>query len=296
VHSLRYYNPLIDIYGAIMRTHLIIPDTQSKPGVPSDHLTWIGRYIVDQRPDVIVHLGDHADFPSLSVYDRGKSSFHSRRYHDDLACAKRDFRMLNQPLVDHNIQKRKNKDRQYNPERHITLGNHEHRLSKAIEADAVQLEGLVSLRDLCYEDFGWTVHPFLKPVIIDGVHYAHYFYQPNTGRPYGGANLELRLKNIGHSFTMGHQQGKLIAARHLSDGTTQRGLVVGSCYLHDEDYKGPQANHHWRGIVVKHEVRNGNYDLMEVSLDYLCRRYEQMSLKTYLREKYPEMELTLKDV
>jgi hypothetical protein len=53
----------------------------------------------------------------------------------------------------------------------------------------------------------------------------------------------------------------------------QRGLIVGSYYQHDEDYKGPQGNHHWRGIIVKHEVRDGNYDMMEVSMDFLRERY-----------------------
>ena len=31
------------------RTHLVIPDTQAKPGVPTDHLGWIGEYILDRR-------------------------------------------------------------------------------------------------------------------------------------------------------------------------------------------------------------------------------------------------------
>jgi hypothetical protein len=72
---------------------------------------------------------------------------------------------------------------------------------------------------------------------------------------------------------MGHQQGKQQAEMYRSDGTVVRGLVVGSCYLHDEVYLGPQANHYWRGIVVLHEVQHGNYDLMEVSLKYLRDKY-----------------------
>lgn len=48
-----------------MRTHLVIPDTQAKDGVPNDHLGWIGEYIMDRRPDCIIHLGDHADMPAL---------------------------------------------------------------------------------------------------------------------------------------------------------------------------------------------------------------------------------------
>ena len=37
------------------QNHLIIPDTQVKPGVNTSHLEWCGKYIVDSKPDVIVH-------------------------------------------------------------------------------------------------------------------------------------------------------------------------------------------------------------------------------------------------
>ena len=55
-----------------------------------------------------------------------------------------------------------------------------------------------------------------------------------------------------------------------------------NCYLHEEDYKGPQGNTHWRGIIIKHEVAGGEYDPMFVSLDYLCRRYEGISLDRFM--------------
>jgi len=45
-----------------------------------DHLTWAGQYAVDKKPDVIVHIGDHWDMPSLSHYDKGTKSFEGRRY------------------------------------------------------------------------------------------------------------------------------------------------------------------------------------------------------------------------
>ena len=48
---------------------LVIPDCQIKEGVPTDHLTWAGKAIVDYRPDVVVNLGDFADMPSLSTHD-----------------------------------------------------------------------------------------------------------------------------------------------------------------------------------------------------------------------------------
>ena len=93
-----------------------------------------------------------------------------------------------------------------------------------------------------------------------------------TGRPYGGV-IHTRLKNLGFSFTMGHQQGLEVAIRPLNNGECHRGLIAGSFYQHEEEYKGPQANEHWRGCIYKHEVEKGNYCLMELSMDYLLNKW-----------------------
>ena len=84
--------------GPSMTTHLVIPDTQVKPGVPLDHLSWIGEYIVERKPDVVVHLGDHWDFPSLSAYDRGKKAMEGRRYTDDVDAGNEGMNLLTTPI------------------------------------------------------------------------------------------------------------------------------------------------------------------------------------------------------
>jgi hypothetical protein len=53
------------------RMHIVIPDVQAKPGVRLDHLDWVGNYIAEKKPDVIVCIGDFADMEALSAYDRG---------------------------------------------------------------------------------------------------------------------------------------------------------------------------------------------------------------------------------
>lgn len=264
------------------RIHVVIGDTQAKEGVPTDHLSWIGRYLVDQfaGQDVcVVHLGDHFDMPSLSSFDKGKRAMEGRRYKTDIRAGNKAFDLLNEPLQRYNA-KRRARDR-WHPELHFLLGNHENRIARACEADA-QLEGVISFDDFNVKSWGWTVHDFLEPVVIDGVTYSHYFYHPNTGRPYGGENLFTRLKQIGHSFTMGHQQTTNWASRPVGKGR-QCGLVCGATYLHDEDYLGPQGNAYWRGIVVCHQVENGAYDPMMVSLDFLCRKYQRQTLAEYMR-------------
>jgi len=55
-----------------MRKHIMIPDCQVTPDTPTDHLRWIGEYIVEQKPDAIINIGDFADMESLSFFDKGK--------------------------------------------------------------------------------------------------------------------------------------------------------------------------------------------------------------------------------
>ena len=172
---------------------------------------------------------------------------------------------------------------QWWPQRDILHGNHCDRVSRAAESDA-QLEGLLSLDDLDYARLGWTVHPFLKVVELDGVSYSHFFYNPLTGRPYGGQAMA-RLKTIGHSFTMGHQQILDYATRYVS-GRSQHALICGTAYLHDETYLGWQGNCQWRGIIVCRDVIGGSYSPAFMSLDYLCRKYESMELPDFVWQKY----------
>lgn len=264
------------------RIHVVIGDTQAKPGVPTNHMSWMGQYIVDHFAEnypakdvTLIHVGDHWDMPSLSSYDFGTKSAEGRRVRSDIDAGNRAFDLLCEPLAKFN--KGRPKSKQWWPDRHLTLGNHEDRITRACELDA-KLDGVISLDQLNASKWGWKVHEFKKPVVIDGVHYAHFFYNPNTGRPYSGENLHLRLKTIGHTFTMGHQQGCNYAMRPVGDHM-HHGLVVGSTYLHNEKYLGPQTRKYWRGIVVCHQVERGSYDPMFISLDYLCRRYTGKTLK-----------------
>jgi hypothetical protein len=159
------------------------------------------------------------------------------------------------------------------------------RINKAIENDP-KLDGLMSPDDLKYKDFGWNVHNFLKIVEIDGVSYSHYFTLPLSGNPVGGT-ITNRLNKIGFSFCAGHQQTYEVGVKSLNNGKVIRGLVCGSFYIEDEIYRGPQGNNEFRGIFLLNEVHDGNYSLIEISLDYLCRRYENMPIWKFVKMKYP---------
>lgn len=254
-------------------THLFIPDTQCKAGISLDYLRWVGEYIIRKKPDVIIHAGDHADMESLSSYDKGKKSAEGKRVQRDINAAIEGMEALLEPL--YNLQQSELErygEIKYKPRLLITLGNHEDRINRYVESTP-ELEGFLSIDNLKYTEFGFEVIPFLTPIEVGGIFYCHYFQNVMTGKPLSGTAANM-LKVLGKSFTAGHRQQLDIATRYLqADGTQQYGLIAGACYKHEEGYKGVQGNHHWRGIVVKHRVKDGSYDPLFVSLDWLEQEY-----------------------
>lgn len=235
----------------------VIPDTQVRPGVSTAYLDWIAQYLKEKKPDYTVHLGDHWDLPSLSSYDRGKRAAENRRVYKDIEAGNQALRKLG------GIPGWKC----------LLRGNHEQRLERYIE-DHAELDGVLSLDGL--DSAGWQVAPFLQVVNIAGIAFSHYFPRGPGGRitqtRQGAPNAKAMIQREMRSCIAGHLQGLDTAIMHTGNRTV-RGIIAGSCYLHDESYLSPQGNNHWRGILLLHEAYQGDFNLCEVSLKYLERRY-----------------------
>ena len=247
---------------------LVIPDTQVKPGISLDYLSHIGQYIVDKKPDVVVHLGDHWDMPSLSSYDFGKRQYEGRRYKADIEAGNQGMMELLGPLYDYNARQRINKKRPYVPRLVFLTGNHEQRIQRAVDNDA-KLEGLIGYEDLMLQE--WEVYKFLEVVEIEGIAFSHYFTTGVAGKPASTANAMLNKKH--QSCIAGHQQGRQIATAYKANGEPITAIIAGSAYPHEEDYLGAQGNKHWRGIIMLYEAKNGSFDESFISLNYLKNKY-----------------------
>lgn len=243
---------------------LLIPDTQVKPGVDITHLEKLGRWIADVRPDVIVHIGDHWDMASLSSYDRGTAKAEGRRLREDIEAGNNAMQVLLAPMRHLQWKQRESRRAIYRPDMHFCIGNHEERVLR-YENTHPELEDVLGFHNLDLSD--WSVHPYRQPVSLGGTDFCHYFYNPLSGKPYGGS-AEYRLNKLKRSFVQGHEQG---FKYHIEAVGNKRihGLVAGSFYSHDEDYKGPQANNHWRGFCVLNNVHDGMYDLEVIDIDSL---------------------------
>jgi len=247
--------------------HVWIPDTQLRPGVPVQHIQAAGNYIAEKKPGTVVVGGDWFDLPSLSVYEKpGSKFFEDVSFQSDIDFGNDQWDSFMAPI---------RKKRNYNPRVVFVEGNHEYRMQRAINNDPTRLDGVMGRHLLGpYLDTDVEWHDFLDIVTIDGIMYSHYFCNPQSlMRGVLGGTSDNRLNKLKGSFTQGHQQTLITGSQYKPDGSRIRALVAGSFYQHDEEYAGPQGHNYWRGIIYKHEVKDGDYDLMEVSLDYLLRNY-----------------------
>ena len=243
------------------RMHIVIPDAQVRPGVNTDHMMHIGNYIAEKKPDELICIGDFWDFPSIGTYDRGTLKAEGRRFNRDVAAGNDAMDRLMLPIQ---------REMEVNPwqmRKTFTFGNHEDRATRYANL-MPELEGTVTLDDLNLKRHGWETHEFLKVVKIDGIEYCHYFTSGVMGRPAASAAVVLRERQC--SATQGHVQHTDIA---MHKKTQKIALFCGTCYTHDEDYLGPQGNNQRRQIIVKHEVEDGCYDPMFVSLAFLKKAY-----------------------
>jgi predicted MPP superfamily phosphohydrolase len=251
---------------------LIIPDQHSKPGVSNERFKWLGNLIVARQPDVIVNLGDMFDFPSLSSYDKGKMSSENKRYKYDLEAGIQAQEFMFTPLDDYNRGRKK----KYLPAKHITLGNHEARLMRAVQENA-QLEFTMSESDLQLERFGWNVTPYKQSIEIFGIYFSHYFPSGVMDRPIGGENMgRTILKKTHRSAIQGHNHQLSLGVDTNLEGKKMWGISAG-CFLAEnqiEDYVSITIQRTWwKGIIILNNCQNGDFDLECIRLETLKKEY-----------------------
>ena len=224
-----------------MSTHLVIPDAHAHPDYNNDRFSWLGHLIADVKPDHVICIGDWADMASLCSYDKGTKGFEGRRYKDDIASAVDAQERMMAPIL-----ARKKKL----PKFWMLIGNHEHRINTAISRDAAQLDGIISINDLQFNEHRWEIIEYEGStpgkLELDGIVYAHYFSSGVMGRPIGGIHpgYQLLTKHF-QSCTQGHVHTFDFCRRTRADGTNINGLVCGNYVDYFMEYAG-DANDMWR--------------------------------------------------
>ncbi len=255
---------------------LVIPDYHAHPDYDNDRAELIGRAIVDLRPDVVDCLGDFADMPSLSSYDKGTKGFEGRRYKRDVEACRDALSRLHAPLIELNEANKRNHKPRYKPQLEMQLGNHEARINRAANSTP-ELHGTLSIDNLGFEDYGWRVHDFNAPVIISGICFSHYFPSGVAGRPIGGENVCATLiRKLHLSAVVGHNHIYDYAARTRPNREKMFAVSAG-CFTHPdyvEEWCSTTEPMWDRGLVVINGAYNGYYrSLHHITLDELQESY-----------------------
>tara|TARA_R110000851_G_scaffold115675_2_gene241594 strand:- start:352 stop:1119 length:768 start_codon:yes stop_codon:yes gene_type:complete len=254
-----------------MTTHLIIPDQHAHPDFHNDRADWIGKLIADLKPDVVMNMGDAADLASLSAYDKGKASFQGRNYQADIESHLDFQERMWAPMW---------KLRKKLPRRIVLEGNHEHRITRALDIDP-QLKGNnygLSFDDLDFDRYYQDVVRYNSStpgiITVDGVSYSHYFISGVMARPIGGVNHASSLINKNFvSSTCSHSHLVDWAVRSNSQGKQMMGLVAGCYQDYDSPWAGGSNELWWSGVVVKRGVEDGVYSPEFISIDQLRKAY-----------------------
>lgn len=254
------------------KTVVVYSCAHADPSVGNERFDWLGQFLYDLRPDYVVDLGDGADMRSLNSYDTRKpEAIVSQNYEADIEVYNDSQERIRAPF------KRAKRKRP----RFIGFeGNHEHRIKTALTTDP-RLEGQkygVSFSHLQTKLWFDEYHEYENgaPALVsyDGVLYGHYVASGNFGSAMSTKHHGYSLvEKLACSATVGHSHKFNYYHKADARPSPLNGLVVG-CFKGAEETWAGQANSEWRkGLVVKREVEDGDYDLEWVSLKRLQKEY-----------------------
>jgi hypothetical protein len=257
----------------VTKNILVIPDPHGHPDHNNDRADWLGKFILDRKPDVVVNMGDTFDMPSLSTFDKGKASFNGASYEKDINSGLDFLDRLWNPIR----QAKKKK-----PYSVFLEGNHEHRLKRALETQP-ELAGDrygISYKNYQLTDYHNEVvyYEGQTPGIstIEGISFAHFLVSGLMGRPIGGEHHAASLISKNHSScVVAHSHTVDWAVRHTSTGQRIMGLVAGVYQDYKSGWAGACNNLWWPGIVYLRNASEGVYDPEFISLEALRREYSK---------------------
>lgn len=168
-------------------------DIHKKPGRTDEPVILAGRHAAATRPDMVVSIGDWLSLDSCSFHSAKGSKGDMARptFAADLEAGEESLWAFNRYAPD-------------DIERHITLGNHEHRAWRVAEMDP-KLMGDAPLRvQQLFARYGFKTHDFGKFLTIANVLFTHVPLNV-MGRPYGGKHSENTLAaDSARSLVWGH--------------------------------------------------------------------------------------------
>jgi hypothetical protein len=152
-------------------------------------------------------------------------------------------------------------------------GNHENRICRVMNATP-NLQGMWDQDVSGAIDLGWEFFPFGEIAKIHGINFCHYFKKPGQSKGYSGKYVTQHLNtNLMESSIQGHTHQFSYACQTSQLGKRIISIVAGCYFDHHEHYAGNDNNSWWRGVVILHNVVDGVFEVEQIGMETIKRRY-----------------------
>jgi len=251
------------------KTAVVFSCAHADPSISNERFSWVGEFLYDLRPELVLDLGDGADMRSLNTYDeRNPKRVVAQSYQGDVESYNDSQERLRWKF--RHAKKKK-------PYWIGFEGNHEYRIQKALAHDP-RLEGEkygVSFRHLQTEEWFDQYHGYENgaPSIARycGVDFAHFFSSGNYGSATSGIHHAYTIINNRHNSSVcGHSHKRDL---YFKDGAGSIGMVVGCLKGGKESWAGQANNEWWHGLVVMRDIEGGVFEPEFVSLKQIREMY-----------------------
>lgn len=226
-----------------------IGDAHDSPEIEDkSRFEWIGKYINQTKPDIVIQIGDFATLDSLNTHvpnetyaGKSKPTFMRDMESFNLAL---DAMQLNDGI-----------------ERHCTLGNHERRLW-LFEERAPEAYGMMQFElSRIFERHKWTMSPYGAIHYVGGVGFVHAPLN-RLGKTVGGKNAENTVANeLIHDLVFGHSHVER-TTRYSKIGANNYVISCNvGCALpdrHVEKYAEHSMSGGWSWGVMDLEIQHGH--------------------------------------
>ena len=260
-------------------TTLVIGDAHDEPGRDQSRFEALGNFIVANRPDNIVQIGDWGSYESISFHNRGRPLLQEgKRLVDDITSARDAYAKAFVPL--NNLRKRivSGKKRRYNPTVYWLEANHEYRIGRYIMENPV-LQGMLPENDLVFaERDGAILVPWKSYCHIEGVSFTHIPSSRRSSNPIGGEFVTRRAADFhDSSIVFGHTHRFLVHDNaRIREGVSHLTHAINVGWFGDfvPEYIDSEANlDWWSGLVLLTHVGNGQVDIATTTMDRVKQDY-----------------------
>lgn len=247
-----------------MKKLLVIPDTQITAGSSLDRFDAVGNYIVKQRPDHIVHLGDLMEMKLLwrkttkTRWSEADVQIAIEEITEEISHTNSALHKMFKGIEPLARRLKKSKKKPYKPTKSITLGNHDVRVDVFLEATQLDLDKDYTL------NLGWfdNVCNYGESLSIEGISFTH-------AGAFGdnGPSSHLNRREYQESLVVGHSH---LADCVLGRTISGRGMcqLMAGCFMDPKEldvihsYGSATPNYKaniWNGVVILHALDGKGY-------------------------------------